>query len=43
MEAGRRQFLKGSAALGLAAGGCAPLVRREPADAVLVNARISTP
>ena len=42
MEAARRQFLKGSAALGLAAGGCAPLATREPADAVIVNARIST-
>ena len=42
MEAGRRQFLKGSAALGLAAGGCAPLMPREPADALIVNARVST-
>jgi predicted amidohydrolase YtcJ len=42
MESGRRGFLKGSAALGLAAAGCAPLTPREPADTLIVNARVAT-
>jgi predicted amidohydrolase YtcJ len=37
----RRGFLKGSAALSLAAG-CAPLMQREPADALIVNGRVAT-
>ena len=42
MEEGRREFLKGSAALGLAAAGCAPLTAREPADVVIVNGKVAT-
>jgi predicted amidohydrolase YtcJ len=44
MEHGRRDFLKTSAALGLAGmGGCAPLMRAEgPADTLITNARIAT-
>lgn len=42
MESGRRGFLKGSAALSLAAAGCAQLSPREPADTLIVNARVAT-
>lgn len=42
MQPRRREFLKGSAALSLAAGGCAPIAPRESADTVIVNGRIAT-
>jgi predicted amidohydrolase YtcJ len=42
MESGRRGFLKSSAALSLAAAGCAPLMPREPADVLIVNGRVAT-
>ena len=38
----RRGFLKGSAALSLAAAGCAPFMQREPADVLIVNGRVAT-
>ena len=42
MQERRREFLKGSVALSLAAGGCAPLAPRESADTLIVNARVAT-
>src|SRR6266850_8578653 len=38
----RRDFLKSSALLGVAASGCASLASREPADTVITNARVAT-
>jgi len=42
MEAGRRGFLRNSAALGLAAAGCTTIAPAQPADLVVVNAKVAT-